>query len=188
MPSSNESSAEYSTFAVRFYPWSAAAFAEYPDMSILTHCPEDIFPKLTRRLFEAVSRETTLTGRATAAEAVLYDSLRPENQSDDVMNALYLTIISSGNIKISDLAAYTALSSRSLQRKFAIQTGISPKVLCDLIRYQLLWQETAMGSGISILVAVEKYGYYDQSHLLCDFRKRHLMTPAEAVKYLHRNR
>ncbi|MDD6990795.1 MAG: AraC family transcriptional regulator, partial [Oscillospiraceae bacterium] len=158
------------------------------DMSIPTDRPEDIFPKLTQRLFEAVSCETTLTGRATAAEAVLYDSLRPENQSDDVMNALYLTIISSGNIKISDLASYTALSSRTLQRKFSLQTGMSPKILCDLIRYQLLWQETAMGNGISILDAVEKYGYYDQSHLLGDFRKRHLMTPAEAMKYLHRRR
>ena len=187
-PSSNSDTAEYSTFAVRFYPWSAAAFAEYPDMSIPTDRPEDIFPKLTQRLYEAVSRESTLMGRSKAAEAVLYDSLRPENQSADVMNALYFAIISGGNIKISDLASYTALSSRTLQRKFSLQTGMSPKILCDLIRYQLLWQETAMGNGISILDAVEKYGYYDQSHLLGDFRKRHLMTPAEAVKYLHRNR
>ncbi|MDY3792414.1 MAG: AraC family transcriptional regulator [Oscillospiraceae bacterium] len=187
-PSSNSDTAEYSTFAVRFYPWSAAAFAEYPDMSIPTDRPEDIFPKLTQRIYEAVSRESTLMGRSKAAEAVLYDSLRPENQSADVMNALYFAIISGGNIKISDLASYTALSSRTLQRKFSLQTGMSPKILCDLIRYQLLWQETAMGNGISILDAVEKYGYYDQSHLLGDFRKRHLMTPAEAVKYLHRNR
>ena len=188
IPSSDRGTEEYSTFAVRFYPFSAAAFAEYPDMSIPTHRPEDIFPKLTRRLYEAVSRESTLMGRSKAAEAVLYVFLRPENQSADVMNALYLTIASNGNIKISDLAAYTALSPRTLQRKFAVQTGMSPKVLCDLIRYQLLWQETAMGNSISILDAVEKYGYYDQSHLLCDFRKRHLMTPAEAVKYLHRSR
>lgn len=184
-PSSNSSTAEYSTFAVRFYPWSAAAFAEYPDMSISTDRPEDIFPKLTKKLYEAVTRESTLMGRSKAAEDVLYSFLRPENQIPDVMNAFYLTIISNGNLKISDLSAYTAISPRTLQRKFASQTGMSPKTLCELIRYQLLWQETALGRGISILDAVEKYGYYDQSHLLNDFRKRHLMTPAEAVKYLY---
>ncbi|MGN1102891.1 MAG: helix-turn-helix domain-containing protein [Huintestinicola sp.] len=187
-PSGNSDTAEYSTFAVRFYPWSAAAFAEYPDMSVPTDRPEVIFPKLTRKLYDAISHKNTLMERSKAAEAVLYDSLRPEKQSSDVMNALYLTINSNGNVKISDLAAYTALSLRTLQRKFSVQTGISPKALCELVRYQLLWQETAMGKGISILDAVEKYGYYDQSHLLGDFRKRHLMTPAEAVKYLHRNK
>lgn len=187
-PSKNPDTAEYSTFAVRFYPWSAASFADNPDMRIITERPEDIFPKLTRKLYQTVTQEQTLIRRAKAAEKVLYSYLNPENQNPDVMNALYFTIISNGNVKISDLTAYTALSPRTLQRKFSLQTGMSPKSLCELVRYQLLWQETALGNGISILDAVDKYGYFDQSHLLNDFKKRHLMTPAEAVKYLHRSK
>ena len=36
--------------------------------------------------------------------------------------------------------------------------------------------------------AVEKYGYADQSHLLNDFRRRHMMTPREAVEYAAKTR
>ena len=178
------SSEEYSVFAVRFYPWSAAAFAEYRDINVSFPSPEELFPKLTAKLHDVVRRENTLEARGKAAEAVLLDSLHCDNLRPDVMNALYYAIISHGNVKISDLAAYTALSERSLQRQFSAQTGISPKALCSLIRYQLLWQEMALGNGISILDAVLKYGYFDQAHLLNDFKKRHLMTPSEAMKYL----
>ncbi|MBQ5331934.1 MAG: AraC family transcriptional regulator, partial [Oscillospiraceae bacterium] len=143
-----------------------------------------LFPRLIQKLNEIIKRESTLEARARAAESEILSFLCTENQHPDVMNALYYTLTSHGNVKISDLTAYTALSVRSLQRHFASQTGISPKALCSLIRYQLLWQEIALGNGTALLDAVEKYGYYDQAHLLNDFRKRHLMSPAEAIKYL----
>ena len=33
------------------------------------------------------------------------------------------------------------------------------------------------------LDAVDKYGFTDQAHLLSDFRKRHLMSPKEALEF-----
>lgn len=177
----------YSVFAVRFYPWSAAMFAEIPDITV-AKTPEDIFPKLTRKLSEIVFCEKTLAERAVAAEKMLLSSLCTEKTDNDVLNALYFTIISNGNIRITDLAGYTAVSVRSLQRKFTACTGKSPKEITSLVRYQLLWQEIAVRNGISVFDAVEKYGYFDQAHMLNDFRKRHLMTPNEAVKRLRRSR
>lgn len=175
----------YSVFAVRFYPWSAAMFADIPDITA-AEAPEDIFPKLTRLLTERALRENDIFARAKAAETLLLSLVCPEKADNDVMNALYLSIISNGNVRVADLAGYTALSVRSLQRKFSLSAGKSPKLLTDLIRYQLLWQETALGGGISVSEAVEKFGYFDQAHMLNDFRKRHLMTPTEAVKRLSR--
>ena len=35
--------------------------------------------------------------------------------------------------------------------------------------------------------AVYKFGYYDQSHLLRDFHKHHLMTPKEALTFSYQN-
>lgn len=174
-----------SVFAVRFFPWSAAMFAEIPDITAAEK-PEDIFPKLTRMLTEAVLCEKDIYARAKAAERLLLSLIRPEKADNDVMNSLYFAVTSNGNVRVTDLAGYTAVSLRSLQRKFAASAGKSPKVLTDLIRYQLLWQETALGKGISVSEAVEKFGYFDQAHMLNDFRKRHLMTPNEAVKRLSR--
>lgn len=174
-----------SIFAVRFFPWSAAMFAEISDITAAEK-PEEIFPKLTRMLTETVLREKDIYARVKAAERLLMALICPEKADNDVMNALYLSIISNGNVRVTDIAGYTAVSLRSLQRKFAVSAGKSPKVLTDLIRYQLLWQETALGNGISVSDAVEKFGYFDQAHMLNDFRKRHLMTPSEAIKRLSR--
>lgn len=172
-----------SVFAVRFFPWSAAMFAELPDINAAEKS-EELFPKLTRMLTETVLREKDIYARAKAAEQVLLSLICPEKADNDVMNALYFAVFKNGNVRVTDLAGYTAVSLRSLQRKFAVTTGKPPKILTDLIRYQLLWQETAIGNGISASEAVEKFGYFDQAHMLNDFRKRHLMTPNEAVKHL----
>ena len=41
------------------------------------------------------------------------------------------------------------------------------------MRYQSLWRELVTAPNFSVLDAVERYGYTDQSHLLRDFRKYH---------------
>ena len=68
-----------------------------------------------------------------------------------------------------------------MERIFAENVGVSPKTLSNLIRYQLVWQEMTGGST-DISDLVEKYGYADQAHLLNDFRFRHGMTPARALR------
>ena len=42
-------------------------------------------------------------------------------------------------------------------------------------------KERYFGNG-NILDMVEKYGYYDQAHLLNDFKKRHSLFPEQAVR------
>ena len=54
------------------------------------------------------------------------------------------------------------------------------------MRYQLLWQEMLRAPRFSVLDAVDRFGYTDQAHLLGDFRRRHLMTPREALAFARR--
>ena len=61
--------------------------------------------------------------------------------------------------------------------------GVSPKTFSSLVRYQRLWQDMVLSPRFNALDAVDKYGYTDQAHLLSDFRKRHLMSPKEALEF-----
>ncbi len=44
-------------------------------------------------------------------------------------------------------------------------------------------QEIIFSKGFDVLDAVKKYGFTDQSHLLNDFKRRHLMLPREAAVF-----
>ena len=113
---------------------------------------------------------------------------RPELADSDLINAINFMLENDGRAKISDVYAHTAVSEKKLERIFMRNMGISPKSFSSLLRYQLLWQEIVSNRGFDVLDAVEKYGYTDQPHLLNDFKKRHTMTPKEAVEFASKNK
>lgn len=173
------------TFAIRFYVWSAALFAEDTLAGSKNgRYPADaFFSSLTKKLEPVLLEKNTLSDMIEETEKILFRHMRTERISNDFMNALYRIISMNGNAKINDLTSYTAVSEKSLERLFSANAGVSPKTLCTLIRYQLLWREILLNSSFNALDAVEKYGYFDQAHMLNDFRRRHLMNPTEAIMY-----
>ncbi len=179
-----------STFAIRFYAWSAILFAERDMKGTKNRAfsAEEFFESLKNELQPRLFDVPTLEGRIAIAERALLKRLHPERINDDLLNAIWFMIENSGRARISDICAYTSVSEKQLQRLFSYHMGISPKSFSSLVRYQLLWQELICSPQFDILDAVEKYGYTDQSHLLNDFRRRHLMTPREAVAFAVKHR
>lgn len=173
------------TFAIRFYGWTASLFADWDFTgSKNAHFdPREMFAPLVRALEPYLFDEPTLEGKARIAEAFLLhrlDDLRPEN---DLLNAVHYLLATSGREPVSELCGYAGVSPRKLERLFQRHMGLSPKSFASLARYQMLWQELAGRPQLSLLDAVAKYGYTDQAHLLHDFKRRHLMTPSEALRY-----
>ena len=60
--------------------------------------------------------------------------------------------------------------------------SLSPKKTSSIIRYQSLWQEVCRSTQFDIQDSVFAYGYYDQAHLLNDFKKYHGISLSEARK------
>ncbi len=189
-PEKNSANALISSFGIRFYAWTAALFAEDKmDGSKNGRFPiEKYFSAIRRELEPYIFEEHSLLGRKAAAEKVLMKHLRPECADSDLLNAIYFMLENDGRVKISDVYAHTAVSEKKLERIFMRNMGISPKAFSSLMRYQLLWQEMVSSRSFDVLDAVEKYGYTDQPHLLNDFKKRHTMTPREAVEFAAKNK
>lgn len=170
------------TFSVRFYLWSAAAFAEDTLLnSVNTAFPaERLFHGFVREMSEFLLRGLTLRQNAEFAEKLLMKRLLRQ-PDENLMNALEYIISRNGRVSSADLSMHTGCTAKRLQRLFCGSIGASPKSVMSVIRYQLMWQEMLISPRFSVLDAVEKYGYYDQPHLLHDFKRRHLMTPQEAL-------
>ncbi len=173
------------TFAIRFYAWTASLFADWDFTGKKNACfnPMEMFAPLIRSLAPYLFDEPMLEGKARITEAFLLRHLDDMQSDADLLNAVHYLLESSGTATIGGLCGYTAVSPRKLERLFQKHMGISPKSFASLVRYQLLWQEVAGNPQLPPLDAVEKYGYTDQAHLLHDFKRRHLMTPAEALRY-----
>ncbi len=169
-------------FGIRLYFWAVPLFTKMSlcqalnaDVPVETH-----FGKLGKELREAVQRAETLAGRAQLAQKILLKHLYADRQNNAVMNAAYRILSEKGALDIPEAAQYASVSQRQLERLFLSQTGVSPKKLAGLVRYQSLWNDVIWKPGFPIQTAIEVYGYSDQSHLLNDFRKYHGMTPGQA--------
>lgn len=171
-------------FGVRFYAWTAALFSRhnFTGSSGKVFFTEEYFDKAAE-LNSLIASANSFEERAAAAETWLLPHLENIRVNNDLLNAVDFIIDSRGCAKISDICCHTAVSPRKIERIFARTMGVSPKTFSSLVRYQLLWRDMALNRGFNVLDAVEKYGYSDQSHLLNDFRKRHLMNPKQALEY-----
>ncbi len=184
-PASTETGGLSATFAIRFYAWTASLFAEDKLNGSANQAfpAEAFFRRIERMLTPILFEETTLLSKVLAAERALLAVLRPEKADPTVMNAIHHILRTEGRVRISEVSAGLALSARQLERRFDAAMGISPKALASLMRYQLLWQDMALNPRFDPLDAVARFGYTDQAHLLGDFRKRHLMSPREAIDF-----
>lgn len=186
--SDKKCTAMVSTFAIRFYAWSAVLFAENSLKNSKNNCYDinDYFIKLRRELEPILFDVKTLTDKIKITEKILLKRLNLKLQNNNLLNSLYYIISSNGTIKTSELSMLTAVSSKQLERIFNENIGTTPKSLSSLIRYQLLWQDMIYNRNFNIHDAVDKYGYFDQAHLINDFKRRHLTSPIEALKIVHK--
>lgn len=170
-------------FGIRFYAWSAVLFSDCPIYHENPIEIDNIFRGLKKEFEPIIFDFTSLRDQIAAAEKILIKRLDTNKLNYNMMNALYFMIHNNGNIKMSDLSCYTGLSNRTLERMFKGNMGISPKTLQTLIRYQLLWQDIYVHRHFDVFGALLKYGYFDQAHLLNDFKQKHAMTPNQALDF-----
>lgn len=169
-------------FGIRFYAWSAVLFADEGMNGVLNAFSDAdaYFSGFARELNKKLFNADTIYERKAIAEDFLLRRLNTKRENADIMNSLYFIINNNGNAGVAELSDYCAVSKRQLERRFAEYTGVSPKQMINLIRYQLLWQE-CLKENFNPLDAVVKFGYYDQSHLIKEFKKYHGMSINNAL-------
>lgn len=174
-------------FAIRFYAWSAALFAEE---SLRGTCngfldAGQYFGKIKKEMGDYLFATENPADLVPVAEDILRKNLRVEQENATVMETVSQVVLKRGNLRIGELIREMPVGSRQVERLFREYVGISPKKFCSIVRYQNLWRDILCISGqghfrAPVLDWVHKYGYADQAHLLRDFKKYHSMTISQA--------
>lgn len=197
-----------STFAIRFYAWGAYAFSEDSLRETLNgyYDVQSRFMWLDRILRQQLLEKHSLAERAAIADTALLNRLFTTGQAftangvsvdggrvvlakgrqNSVIDcAVSQILLHRGNVSASQLAGECFISSRQLERLFHEYIGITPKKMCNLVRYQCLWGEVFSNPGFHIADAVYRYGYTDQSHLMREFKRYHTMDIRQARKHAY---
>ncbi|WP_110515181.1 helix-turn-helix domain-containing protein [Herpetosiphon llansteffanensis] len=84
-----------------------------------------------------------------------------------------------GNLRMSELAQHQKLSLSQFERQFRQITGITPKQLARLIRFEQVRDRLVQQPQQSIAALAVDLGYSDQAHLLHEFRHFAGLTPRQ---------
>lgn len=166
-----------STFAIRFYAWSAYAFADDSLKSTINGYFDvgSRFEWLDKILRFKLLELKTLQEKISFVEEILIQRLSDVKEKVVVNDTIQNILIHKGSLDVSNLAKDSFVSTRHLERLFHEYIGITPKKLSNLIRYQFLWRDILCEPDFDVLSAVHKFGYTDQSHLLREFKRCHSM-------------
>jgi len=103
--------------------------------------------------------------------------------SDDLLQtSLQYMYVSRGMVSMSSLADLLGYSDRNIRRGFQKELRVCPKELSDIIRFQSLLRELNNGSQSHFADVAVKYGYYDQAHLINQFKRYYGLTPNQVFK------
>lgn len=116
------------------------------------------------------------SGSAEDCSRILAAAIQsPEAPANGVQRAIEAMVAAHGDIDLDWLIRQTGISGRQFRRRCLEETGLSPKHLSRVLRFRHAFALGARGLPWS-LIAVET-GYFDQAHLIRDFREFTGRTP-----------
>ena len=163
---------------VRFTPQGAACLgvpaSELVDQSVALE--ELVAPERIDALHERLARAPSDAARADAVAHLLEQLCFARDPAVTRAIALLDTEVSS----VRALAAALGLSERQLERRFLAAVGVTPKRFAGLRRFERAVRLAQ--TEPTLAQAAVAAGYYDQSHLVRDFRRYAGASPTALLR------
>lgn len=129
---------------------------------------------------ELLSAATSDDQRIRTVEKFLVDQLLEKQEDLLVSHAVKYIHQTKGNIKIKQLSEMLCISQSPLEKRFRKIVGTSPKKFASIIRINSVIDNLNEHKSIA-LISYEN-NYYDQSHLINDFKNFTGETPDKFLK------
>lgn len=177
-----EPSGDVRLFGIRFHHAGAYPFFRFPLNELTGNIValEQVWGGAARTLEGRLHDTNDMNERVAIAEATLGGFLTNLTEVDDLAeHATRLIVHSRGQMPIEQIARQANQSTRRLERRFQQRLGISPKFFSRTIRFQHLLSTIRQEGTSDLLGTALAAGYYDQSHLIREFKQFSGTTPVE---------
>ena len=129
---------------------------------------EDLWGKAGRALARRIEDLDSPAARLDALAAALPV---PFASPGPVERALAALVEARGDVDLDSIACLANLSPRQFRRRCLEAAGLTPKHLCRVLRFRHAAQLAAAPRGLPWSMIALEAGYFDQAHLIRDFRE-----------------
>jgi len=165
---------------IRFAPGGTLRFFPNPPGELTDRIEPlaDVAGDLDRELSGRVYDARELPEKIGIVEALLIRRMRAkEERGASLQNTISEIVSSGGQVSVDRLANDLGISGRQLERRFLSEVGLGPKLLCRILRFQQVFRAVEREDKNWARIAAD-CGYYDQAHLIRDFRQFAGQTPS----------
>ena len=169
-----------SLVGVRFRPGKACALLPVPasELTDLRVPLADVWRNPDAAL-DQVSAAQGPAARVRAMERALLARLGSAPAvAPEVDAAVRMILGTGGNLSIASVGPALGVTRQHLTRRFTQLVGVSPKMFARVVRARRLMARLRQESEIHWSAVALEAGYYDQSHLISDFRALTGLTPS----------
>jgi len=167
--------------SVRFKIEGAAPFFPIPLCEIANRHVHlnDLWPGASERLSESLFAAENHEERIALLQDALVNRLKSCEgfSSMRIVRAAVKLARQAGICRVSDLAKRIGVSDRHLTRAFQHAVGISPKQFVRILRFQQVVKVAQQNVALNWAEIAADTDYYDQSHLIAEFKRLTGMTP-----------
>lgn len=164
---------EVKMFGVCFRPGGAYYFFPCQISELVNRCV--IIDDLLRGNQSEIIHRVRYDCKTTVERIDLLDQyflrhLDKKRKDNSIAAAVNIIEAYKGQVNIEYVAKSIGLSPRQLERKFKERVGISPKQLCRSLRFKNMLKHINVSSNVSWATTAVSCGYYDQSHMIREFK------------------
>lgn len=170
---------------IRFEPGGAPQFLGAPMRELIDRSFDlaDVRPALYRRLLDRIGETPGAADRLRVIEHSLSRSVSRKLMPDPrLARAARLVTETRGRAGLDAITQSLGVGNRWLQRRFRESVGFGPKLLGRLTRFHSLVAALDGSRPTRWARAAAEHGYYDQSHLIRDFRTFAGTSPAAYLR------
>ncbi len=135
-------------------------------------------------LRECLGNTQSFSERVGVVNQVLLHQALQSPRFDVIGDAAHRILLGGGRVDIPKLAATSGLGLRQFERRFVQRVGMRPKLFARIARFEAALETKARFATRSWTAVAHAFGYYDQMHMVHDFREFTGVTPTATLAQL----
>lgn len=171
------------SFVIMFQPDGLHRLFSIPAYKLTNqdHEGHSVLGAFVSRLHTCLGGCKTLEERARCTDGFLLRRAMDSRGYDEISVAASRIVLAGGRIETAALADQAGLSMRQFERRFIHQVGMRPKLFARIARFEAALDTKARSATKSWTDVAHEFGYYDQMHMVHDFREFTDSTPTETL-------
>ena len=172
---------KYKLIVFQLYPFILKSFFNISAIDINDDCYDLQQVENGEHATEKLFKTTVTESRIEIISTFLFNIFKKKQQSLDlaIKKAIQIIIENKGQISIKEVCEKTHVTTRTFERRFLNETGISPKQFSIIIQFQSSLEQLTQKEFKKLTDIVYNNGFADQSHFIRVFKAFTGKTPTK---------